>query len=104
MRLESENRPLFPPTTPKQAAPPLLAALFSSDPQRRQVERELLARWTDELEAASAVALLATDAPAAHPFERDLSRMQHPVFQRLARALEKPVPQDTGFGRFRDSA
>lgn len=47
MRLESENRPLLQLTTSEQAEPPLLGALFSSGPQRRQVEQGLLARWPD---------------------------------------------------------
>lgn len=80
----------------------LSADVFSQDPQRRAVELALLHRCVEAAETQGAAVLAsANEAPSGHlEFERDLARMQSPVFRWLARALEKTVAHDVGFGRF----
>ena len=48
-----------------------------------------------------AKALLADADADERMFKADYARMQHPVFAALSKALERTVPEDAGFGKFR---
>lgn len=78
---------------------------LSVEPARRSVELAFLRRLTDAARNAGAAVLSkAAQAEDGDSVSANLARMQSPVFKRAARALEQSVPEDAGFGRFRDGA
>ena len=83
-----------------ESARPLDA--LSLEPARRSVELAFLRRVTDAARLAGTAMLGKAAQAEGDSVSANLSRMQSPVFKRVARALEQAIPEDTGFGRFRD--
>lgn len=77
------------------------ADALSAEPARRSVELAFLRRLTDAASASSA-AILGKAERSGDSVAANLGRMQSAVFKKAARALEPSVPEDAGFGRFRD--
>jgi len=76
--------------------------LLSIDRERREIELAFARRLLNAMGASSSLLLDAArqEAPAGD-VNRQLERLQLPVFAVLARALEADVTKDQGFGRFR---
>jgi hypothetical protein len=77
---------------------------LSAEPARRSIELAFLRRLTDAAKVAGTAVLGKAAEADGDSVSANLARMQSPVFKRAARALEQSVPEDAGFGRFRDRA
>ena len=75
---------------------------LSAEPAERSVELAFLRRLTDAAKAAGAAILRKAEQSDGDTVAASLARMQSPAFKRAARALEQSVPDDAGFGRFRN--
>lgn len=84
--------------SPESASP---TDVLSVEPIQRAVELAFLRRITDAAEATGKAILSNAAQAEGDTVGANLARMQDPAFNRLARALEQSVPEDTGFGRFR---
>ncbi|OWQ89377.1 hypothetical protein CDN98_02215 [Roseateles terrae] len=74
---------------------------LSAEPGKRSVELAFLSRLMDAAKTAGSAVLKRADrAPSS--VATSLEHMQNPVFQQAARAMERSMPVNTGFGRFRD--
>jgi hypothetical protein len=82
-----------------EAASP--ADVLSVEPARQSAELAFLRRIADAAEATGKAILSKAAQAEGGTVAVQLSRMQSPVFKRLARALEQSIPDGTGFGRFR---
>lgn len=77
------------------------ADVLSDEPARRSVELAFLRRITYTAKLAGTAILNNAAQAEGDTVAANLGRMQSPVFNQLARALEQSIPGGTGFGRFR---
>lgn len=94
------NSPTHPPLDSAESARHF--DTLSVEPARRSIELAFLHRITDAAKAAGTAILDNAAQSDADSIPANLARMQSPVFQGIARALEQSIPDDEGFGRFRD--
>ena len=80
-----------------------VAEVLSPEAGKRGIELAFLERVT---KAAFSAAVAAVEAGASvarkEKFSTAYTRMRSPVFEKVSKALEHTVPEDAGFGRFRD--
>ena len=82
-----------------------MASVLSADPATREIEIAFVKRLLDAAPSGSVVSL--DEAAGLTPQEQvsaTYTRMEHPGFGGLSRALERLVPDTRGFGRFDDGA
>lgn len=75
--------------------------LLSNDPARQAVEIAFLERLIAASATAGAEVLTRAGGGEASSFSTHIAQMQSPIFQRIARSLEKAIPSDAKFGVFR---
>lgn len=89
-------------THPDSAESARVVDALSPEPARRSVELAFLRRIADAAKMAGTVMLGKAARVEDDSVTANLTRMQSPIFKRVARALEQDIPEDAGFGRFRD--
>lgn len=79
-----------------------LAGLLSAEPEKQSIELSFIQRilQTNKAETAKALALAAKVTPEQR-FSSAFSRMQNPIFTKIAQVMERSVPESSGFGRFK---
>ena len=87
-----------------RAASSRIKDFLSEEPGRRSVELDFLQRLSDGLDAQSARVI---DAAAKRPldtFPAQYKLMHGPLFDGLASAMARDIPEDEDFGPFRGGA
>jgi len=77
------------------------ADLLSAEPERQRIENSFIQRFIKTSKAESAKALALAELTPEQRFSAAFIRMQNPIFTRIAGALERSVPETSGFGRFK---
>lgn len=80
--------------------------VLSSDPARRRVEIDFVARLVSIGKATGEVVLNASKAAGKREdvFFTSLKAIQNPIFEQISSVLEKDVPEQEGFGKFKGSS
>lgn len=79
-----------------------LVNLLSKEPEKQSIELSFLQRFlqTNKVETARALAMAARVSPEQR-FSATFARMQSPIFNEIAKVMERSVPETSGFGRFK---
>jgi len=78
------------------------ADALSPEAEKRSIELAFLRRLTAMASGAAAQILVLADQPdAGELFEDSYAQIRNPIFETISSQMEKSVPEDAGFGRFR---
>ena len=77
---------------------------LSEEPGRRSVELDFLQRVRDGVDAQSADVLEAAAKRPLETFPAQYRLMHSPLFDGLAKAMARDIPEDEDFGPFRGGA
>lgn len=86
------------------------ADVLSADDERRHVELAFLKRHSSSVSKSASKALRAAskqrsiNEATSVAVEATYNQMRSAVFVKMARAMEKDVPQESGFGRFKEGS
>jgi hypothetical protein len=78
-----------------------LTNLLSAEPEKQSIEIALIQRFIQTSKVETARALALADLTPEQRFSAVFARMQSPIFTKVARALERSIPETSGFGRFK---
>lgn len=74
--------------------------IFSNDPNERKIEEAFLLRLLESTRQNSKELLHGQRDDMESAVTRQLQLFESPVFRKLSEALEKSIPEDTGFTKF----
>ena len=75
---------------------------LSPEAEKRSIELAFLRRLTAMASDAAAQVLAVADKPdAGKLFAESYAQIRSPIFEAISSQMEKSVPEDAGFGRFR---
>lgn len=90
------------PPDVKRSTESSLAQYWSIDPEKQKIELSFLQRYVDAKEVESAKELhFVVKVTPENRFSAAHSKMQSSAFRVLSSLMEKSVPEEKGFGKFR---